>query len=212
MQLMDRREALEVHNSDLSGSHFSDAKLKDSCFNDVDMRQSIFTNANLADSRFVDVNLSGTTIQDANVTGMKINGWLLSDLIRAYESRSQAVIYARNLARMQPFYQDVFLFHIEHAEPDHVVLTSAQSQLTIVQVPASIASTITISDPPQRRRDVPVKLIFEVKSISVARSAAQTLGGSFDPVEREWTFDGRRVCDGVDPEGNVVQLRQQEHR
>ncbi len=28
------------------------------------------------------------------------------------------------------------------------------------------------------------------------------------PVEREWTFDGLTICDGHDPEGNVVQLRQ----
>ena len=27
-------------------------------------------------------------------------------------------------------------------------------------------------------------------------------------VEREWEFDGDRVCDGHDPEGNVLQLRE----
>ena len=29
-----------------------------------------------------------------------------------------------------------------------------------------------------------------------------------DPVETEWTFGLVRVCDGHDPEGNVVQFRQ----
>jgi hypothetical protein len=27
-------------------------------------------------------------------------------------------------------------------------------------------------------------------------------------VEREWEFEGAKVCDGHDPEGNVFQLRQ----
>jgi hypothetical protein len=25
---------------------------------------------------------------------------------------------------------------------------------------------------------------------------------------KEWEFDGWRVCDGVDPEGNVIQVRE----
>ncbi len=33
-------------------------------------------------------------------------------------------------------------------------------------------------------------------------------GGEVFPPEREWNFQGYRVCDGMDPEGNVVQFRQ----
>jgi hypothetical protein len=29
-----------------------------------------------------------------------------------------------------------------------------------------------------------------------------------NPIEREWAFQGARICDGVDPEGNVFQVRQ----
>jgi hypothetical protein len=34
------------------------------------------------------------------------------------------------------------------------------------------------------------------------------LGGQVDPAEREWNDQGCLVCDGHDPEGNVVQFRQ----
>jgi hypothetical protein len=36
---------------------------------------------------------------------------------------------------------------------------------------------------------------------------AAARGGRVLPVDREWEFAAHRVCDGVDPEGNVVQLR-----
>ncbi len=63
---------------------------------------------------------------------------------------------------------------------------------------------------PVRRTDTPLKLAFDVDSIAAARDAALNLGGGIDPAEREWTFQGRRVCDGYEPEGNVVQLREKE--
>jgi hypothetical protein len=31
---------------------------------------------------------------------------------------------------------------------------------------------------------------------------------SANAVEREWEFEGAKVCDGHDPEGNVFQIRQ----
>ena len=42
----------------------------------------------------------------------------------------------------------------------------------------------------------------------VAGALADGLGGLVDPPEREWTAGGLRACDGHDPEGNVLQLRE----
>jgi hypothetical protein len=53
-----------------------------------------------------------------------------------------------------------------------------------------------------------VKLAFPVASIAQARAAAAGLGGQVDPLEREWRFGANKVCDGHDPEGNVLQLRE----
>lgn len=121
-----------------------------------------------------------------------------------------AVVYAKNLALVQAFYQAVLNLEIESAEKDHVVLASPRFQLVILAVPEQIAASIEIESPPRRRTETPIKLVFEVKSISTAREVARLHGGELLAPEREWNFQGYRVCDGHDPEGNVVQFRQYE--
>jgi predicted enzyme related to lactoylglutathione lyase len=56
--------------------------------------------------------------------------------------------------------------------------------------------------------DTPLKLVFSVVDIAQARERAAELGGAVSPVAREWEFEGARLCDGHDPEGNIFQLRQ----
>lgn len=121
-----------------------------------------------------------------------------------------AVLYAKNLALVQAFYQAVLSLDVESAEKDHVVLASATFQLVVLSVPQHLASSIEIESPPRRRTETPVKLVFEVTSISTTRAVARLHGGELLPPEREWIFHGYRVCDGQDPEGNVVQFRQYE--
>jgi hypothetical protein len=187
------------------------AKLIDAQLNDVKLQGSTFTVVNLAGARIRDVNLASVTIEDANLTGMSINGALVTDLIRAFGRRARMVLYAKDHATMQEFYQGVFRLEIEQSELDRVVLGSSTSQLVIVQVPASLASQILIADPPVRRKQTPVKLVYDVESISAARGAVLNLRGGIDPVESEWIFQGHRVCDGHDQEGNVVQFQQGHH-
>lgn len=200
--------SVTIQDVNLTESRFSDAKLRKSSFDDVNMLEATFVNANLGGAQFVDVNLAGVTIQDANLTGMTIDGILVSDLLRAFKSRAQTVLYARNLTRMQAFYEGVFLLQVEHAEPDSVVLAAPAAQLILVQIPESIAATIEIADPPKRRTETPIKLVCDVENLASARDTALKLGGQVDPVELEWSYQGFRVCDGHDPEGNVVQFRQ----
>ena len=40
------------------------------------------------------------------------------------------------------------------------------------------------------------------------RGQALALGGQLFAPKREWEARGFRACDGIDPEGNVIQLRQ----
>jgi predicted enzyme related to lactoylglutathione lyase len=77
------------------------------------------------------------------------------------------------------------------------------------QSPARIAEQIQIASPPVRREDTAVKLWFAVPSLAAARSLVARLGGELNGPEREWQFEGDRVCDGHDPEGNVFQLREE---
>ena len=95
-----------------------------------------------------------------------------------------------------------------HAEADHFVLESRALQLVVVAIPERIAASIELAVPPIRRFDTPIKLVFTVADLGAARAAAKSLGGELNPPDNEWQFQGFRVCDGHDPEGNVVQFRE----
>lgn len=119
-----------------------------------------------------------------------------------------AVLYATDISKVGNFYAKVAGLQVTHEEPDHVVLESGVFQLVVVAVPRRLASSIQITEPPQRRENTAVKLAFPVASITTARQLAQSHGGQLNQPEHEWLFHGLRVCDGQDPEGNVVQFRE----
>jgi predicted enzyme related to lactoylglutathione lyase len=119
-----------------------------------------------------------------------------------------AVVYAKNAPALAAFYASVAGLTQVHAESDHVVLEASGFQLVVLAVPAHIAASIHISSPPRRRENTPIKLVFAVSSLAASRATAQRLGGELNAAEREWEFQGARVCDGFDPEGNVFQVRQ----
>lgn len=120
-----------------------------------------------------------------------------------------AVLYAKSLASLHDFYRNVIGLEPVTLESDHAVLESPVFQLVILQTPEPVASTIRIDSPPAPRSETPIKLVFPVASIDNARTIAAAWGGRFNSRDREWIFHDCRVCDGIDPEGNVVQIRQQ---
>jgi predicted enzyme related to lactoylglutathione lyase len=122
--------------------------------------------------------------------------------------RSAAVIYAKDLGLMQSFYRVCFRMERVDEAADYCVLESEPLTLSLVAVPEHIAAGLVISVPPLRRDRVPIKLAFAVTSIDSIRPVVAELGGVVDPSETQWEFRGRIHCDGVDPEGNVIQLLQ----
>ncbi len=119
-----------------------------------------------------------------------------------------AVLYAKDLSRLVDFYSSVAGIEPQTIEKGYAILGSRPSQFVIVRIPKRIADTIDIATPPEPREDTPVKLVFAVEDIAHARDRAAELGGVIKAMEREWEFEGAKVCDGHDPEGNVFQLRQ----
>jgi DNA-binding MarR family transcriptional regulator/predicted enzyme related to lactoylglutathione lyase len=200
MEIKSRTEILDVQNSNLAQSRFDD----------VNLRASAFNNVALADATFVNVNLKNVSIRDANLTGMTINGVLVTDLMRARETRPMTVLYAKSVERVQQFYRDLLSLRVEQIAIDHVLLGSPQVQLAIIQIPPAIAATIEIGAPPTRRSETPIKPVFEVASIAATRERAASHGGELLPADKEWSYQGFRVCDGQDPEGNVVQFRERQ--
>jgi len=120
--------------------------------------------------------------------------------------KGAAVLYVKDLRRMQPFYLACFNMDIADGAEDYCVLESASLTLSLVVVPERIAATINVSVPPVRRAQVPVKLAFPVESIDALRPLVAELGGSVDPTTTQREFRGSILCDGIDPEGNVIQL------
>jgi len=119
-----------------------------------------------------------------------------------------AVVYATNLERLRGFYARVAGLTMIRREADFAQLRAGGFELVLHQIPAHIAASLYLADPPQRREDSAIKLVFAVPSIAAARADATALGGIVDAPDREWRFDGWTICDGHDPEGNVIQLRQ----
>ena len=119
-----------------------------------------------------------------------------------------AVLYAKEPARLAAFYAAVTGIELEMIENGFTVLGAKPSQLVIVRIPKRIAENIDIATPTEVREDTPVKIVFGVDDIARARKCATELGGAVKAAEHEWAFEGARVCDGYDPEGNVFQLRQ----
>lgn len=97
---------------------------------------------------------------------------------------------------------------VVHAGQDHIVLESQQCELVVHAIPKQLADSIEIASPPERRTENAIKLFFPVASIADARARALAFGGELNPKEREWEARWFRACDGHDPEGNVLQVRE----
>jgi predicted enzyme related to lactoylglutathione lyase len=131
-----------------------------------------------------------------------------SDRRMLHRGLTGAVLYAKDLERLVAFYAAVAELDVQSVREGFAVLGCEPSRLVIVRIPKHIADAIDISTPPERREDTPIKLAFAVEDIANVRNRAAELGGAMDAAAREWVFEGARVCDGTDPEGNVFQVRQ----
>jgi len=200
IQIKDRTQTLDVQNANLAQSRFDD----------VNLRASAFKNVALADATFVNVNFKNVSLRDVNLIGMTINGVLVSDLIGAHDSRAMVVLYAKNIAVIQAFYAGLLGLSVEYRALDHVLLGSPRLQLAIIRIPPQNAAKIEIANPPARRSEAPIKLVFEVASLARTRELAPSLGGELYPMGQEWSYRGFRLCDGQDPEGNVARFRERQ--
>ena len=94
---------------------------------------------------------------------------------------------------------------IDSADGEFCVLASDDWELALVAAP--VATAPVIATPPRRREQVPIKLAFDVPVIDALISTIAEAGGQAEGIASAWEFQGRRHLDCVDPEGNVVQLR-----
>lgn len=124
------------------------------------------------------------------------------------QSRTGAVLFAVNLDRVATFYSAVLGLTEAGRDDDHILMESPGFQLVVHRIPGGHSAPGDITVPPTRRSTAAFKPVFFVPSIASLRGIAEANGGVMEPVEREWSFNGVTVCDGLDPEGNVVQFRE----
>ncbi|MCU7646934.1 VOC family protein [Pseudomonas piscis] len=118
------------------------------------------------------------------------------------------VLYSLDPQALARFYSALLDWSISERQPDYLQLQHQGMELTLIQVPAAIAARIVLQDPPLPRSESACKPVFWVSDLDLARQRAAGAGGRLYEPEREWQFKGARVCDGIDPEGNIFQLRQ----
>ena len=121
-------------------------------------------------------------------------------------ARAGLFIYALDPERVADFYCAVAGMARLHATPELIVLESADIQLLVHWIPPPFAEGIVITSPPQRREDTALKFFFSVPSLAAARLAARAAGG--EVFAENWQGPGFTVCNGMDPEGNVFQVRE----
>lgn len=120
-------------------------------------------------------------------------------------ARSGAVIFAANPKRLAEFYAATTGLPVEHADEEHVVLASPSFELVIHRLVGGRAAP----GPSRVRHDTHIKPFFAVPSLAAVREKAALLGGRLEPQEKEWGARGFRASEAIDPEGNVIQFREE---
>lgn len=121
-------------------------------------------------------------------------------------ARTGVLIYAKHVATLSAFYQQLLGARVVHADDDHHVLRFADGQLLIHATPAPFADAIEIAVPPVPRDDQTIKPFFTVASLADAEAMVVQGGGVLcGPV---WPGPGMRVRNVCDVEGNIVHLRE----
>ena len=126
----------------------------------------------------------------------------------SYESRTGAVLFAKNLERVATFYSVVLGLTEANRADDHILLESPGFQLVVHRLFDGGVTEGDVNAPPACRVTAAFKPVFFVPSIFRLREVAEAHGGAMEPADQEWSFNGVTVCDGLDPEGNVIQFRE----
>jgi uncharacterized protein YjbI with pentapeptide repeats len=74
----------KADNANLAGSEFHKVNLSGSKYNDVNLRDTVFENVALTRCKIRNACLGDVSIEDAGYAGMRIEGILVTELLRVY--------------------------------------------------------------------------------------------------------------------------------
>src|SRR4030095_1284199 len=118
--------------------------------------------------------------------------------------RPGVVIFTGDHKRLAKFYERTRGRTFSFTDDEITVLGSDTFELVI----HSLRSEPRVSEPPRVREDGYIKPFFPLTSLSETRLKAAALGGQLRPQSAEWSARGFRACEAVDPDGNVIQFRE----
>lgn len=118
-------------------------------------------------------------------------------------SRPGAIFFTGDKERLTRFYQAMTDLPIHASDDSVTVLASDHFELVLHTLPGEPPGHASAA-----REDVYMKPFFPVASLTAARKKAESLGGNLRPADEEWSARGFRACEAVDPDGNVVQFRE----
>lgn len=121
--------------------------------------------------------------------------------------KPSAVIFVRDVGMMTRFYKELASMTLLGGDDGHSVLEIAGFQLVIHALRGEPKPPVT-NGAVAIRKDSYVKVCLPVESIEQARTVAASLDGGIKPKKNEFEARGFRACDGHDPEGNVIQVRE----
>ena len=120
--------------------------------------------------------------------------------------RPGTVIFTGDHRRLAKFYEAMTGLAVRFEDDNITVLGSENFELVIHSLPAEPE----VSEPPIVREDGYIKPFFPVASLSKARETAADLGGQLRSETEEWEARGFRACEAIDPDGNVIQFREEQ--
>lgn len=121
--------------------------------------------------------------------------------------RPSVVLFVADVDRVARFYRELGAMREVQRDGDHVVLEVGAFELVVHRLrgePEAPAADGSV----RVRDDSYTKICIPVDSIAKARAQAPLLSGALKPPDWEWNWRDHRACDGHDPEGNVIQVRQ----
>lgn len=107
-----------------------------------------------------------------------------------------------NLQEVSSFHERVLGVSEVHADVDHRVLRSADTQLVIHAIPPQLAKSIDITIPPLARAAQAIKPFSTVTDLAQAERVAEEFGGRV--WGQVWPGPGMRSRHVCDPEGNII--------
>lgn len=115
------------------------------------------------------------------------------------------VLFCADVARLARFYQAVAELSPVHIEPGLTVLAGTHAEIVLHALPPQYVEPVPV--PPVAREDSYLKAYFPVADLARTRQLVHDHGGIMHGAEKEFEHRGLRMCDAVDPEGNVIQFR-----